>query len=66
MTKKLFIILSIIYFLFFLAFVTSVYRGGNETLALAIGALTTLTWGFVKIKYEIQGFDEEDKKPDTF
>ena len=66
MTKKLFIILSIIYFIFFLSFVISVYRGGSETLALAIAALATLTWGFVKIKYEVHGFDEGNKGPDTF
>lgn len=66
MTKKLFIILSTIYFIFFLAFVISVYRGGSETLALAIAALATLTWGFVKIKYEIHGFDKEEGGPDSF
>ena len=66
MTKKTFIIVSIIYFIFFLSFVISVYRGGSETLALAIAALATLTWGFVKIKYEIHGFDKGDGGPDTF
>lgn len=66
MTKKLFIILSIIYFLFFILFVASVYRGGDQLLALAIAALAALTWGFVKIKYEIHGFDKGDGRPDTF
>ena len=68
MTKLIFIILSAIYFLATLAFVTVLYQDGSETLSLSIAALATLSWGFVKIKYEIDGFKEPGKRkgPDTF
>lgn len=66
MTKKTFIILTSIYFLFFISFVVSLFRQGHETIGMAIAALAILTWGFVKIKYEVTGFKEKDEDPDTF
>ena len=68
MTKITFIILSSIYFVATSAFVIALYRDGNETLSLSIAALATLSWGFIKIKYEIEGFKEPRKRkgPDSF
>jgi hypothetical protein len=41
---------------------------GHVTLSLSIAALATLSWGFVKIKYEIEGYKEPRKKkgPESF
>jgi hypothetical protein len=68
MTKLTFIILSAIYFLATIFFVSTLYMDGHVTLSLSIAALATLSWGFVKIKYEIDGYKEPRKKkgPESF
>ncbi len=68
MTKRTFIILTILYAIFFSFMTVSLFQEGLITLGLAIACLAVLSWGFVKIKYEYEGFKppKKNKGPQTF
>lgn len=68
MTKRTFIILTILYAIFFSFMTVSLFQEGSITLGLAIACLAVLSWGFVKIKYEYEGFKQpkKNKGPQTF
>ena len=67
MTKRLFIIISIIFFLGMAIFLRELFAEGSITLALGIGCAAVLAWAFLKIKFEYQGYDEPKKKgPQSF
>jgi len=68
MTKKLFIIISIIYLSLTAIFATVILKEGLLTLGLSVATLAVLAWGFVKIKYEYEGFKQPQRKrgPESF
>jgi hypothetical protein len=68
MTKRLFIIISIIYFALTAIFAGLILRDGLITLGLSVACLAILAWGLIKIKYECEGFEQPKRKdrPQTF
>lgn len=68
MTKRLFIIISIIYFALTAIFAGLIIRDGLNTLGLSVACLAILAWGFIKIYYESEGFKPTKRKgrPRTF
>jgi hypothetical protein len=68
MTKRLFIIISIIYFTLSGIFAGLILRDGLITLGLSVATLAVLAWGMIKIKYEYEGFKQPKRKgrPQSF
>lgn len=68
MTKRTFIIVSILYLVATALFCFALYMDGHPTLALAIGSLAILAWGCVKIAVESDGFKtpRRKNKPQAF
>jgi hypothetical protein len=68
MTKRTFIIVSVLYLVATALFCFALYTDGHPTLSMAIASLAIISWGCVKIAVETNGFKtpRRKNKPQTF
>ena len=68
MTKRTFIIVSVLYLVATALFCFALYTDGHPTLSMAIASLAIVAWGCVKIAVETNGFKtpRRKNKPQTF
>jgi len=68
MTKRTFIIVSVLYFVATALFCFALYTDGHPTLSMGIASLATVSWTCVKIAVETNGFKtpRRKNKPQTF